>query len=933
LNYIETIKAALQIDWSNVDTAKLSKDAEFITLMQKYENALSGAGEYANSAAGYRQARMAECIEAIKELMYTHQIYTSVIESQETKRLKFSQCVVAGQDPVAYRNRLGINIDLHSRPGSSTIESNTVFELSQSGSTALDDIMESDVIILGENTCDLLSESNVTYLVNNMADKIVIMSEVGQESPAGAMFTPFKKKVSEADIAYSKVNAANFNLYMHSESEQHVLLYDNNMPILAFMFVNGGMIMQWCIQPYVSYEYDTNTIDRIIYEIISAYLLNGTSLQQTIINLNSHIVQYETSSQNSFPATKIYNSGSISITLSRNGAAKVVSGSYTAGNQKSHTETREIIGAAQQDDSLFEDHIQCVDGDLAGSLPRTEVEWTPQLIGDRTTTQTRTVEATVFPATQEAIDSRIAMQPATYGIPYYDAGSGQSVAMELELSETHETANLPDGSCKITFHYSGTTELPPAPSGLFNGVATYDGILSSGGSDSRIWQQEYVGDISYDSTNSAVVTYKEKKAANSFLDRLYYNQDGYEGWLQKDGEAVNLYESETYQDQQVSGWIENRDDIAPEMTVKSADGTSSTYNLMHVEETLLSGEYEPGYMEEFSTNMYKFFQTKYEAEQAAANGLPTTIFEEGGIEYVMKYEAVGGPTQSDTLFSYQVYENYVSKYCNSYQEAASSTYTLYGTSESGAPATRTLTPGNIYSYCGSDGTRKYAAVFNVAAANWQTSWRVEFSRTKLRAESDTRVYGYRGHYSYVADKLFEWEQAYKGTVKKTAFSNTYYRGLTIAQDKAIDSYDVESQRVILETAKRHAIRINDISAFSHTYHENGMLQSINVMDKLPAATQIKSVAFYCDEFYPELASKIGDVVRYSLVVNGRSYEVVPINSKRNGIKIIRNTNFADNSGYVTYINEKVNTLVLNIRFTLADQKFSPHINNIKLLIK
>lgn len=918
----------LQIDWGNVDTNKLGKDSEFITLVTKYENALNGTGEYENSAAGYRQARMAECIDAIKELLYTHQMYLSVAETEE-KQLKIAQCIVEGKDPVTYQNRLGINIDLHSQPGSSTISARSIYELSKSTPTSLSAVMSNDVILLGEGACDTLSGPNVDYIENNMKNKIVILSEVDSDSEGYAFTTPFKTKVESSDIAYSKVESAKFNLYMHEDAAQHVILYDDNMPVVAFMFRNEGIIMQWCMQPYVSAQYDTNTIDKVIYEIISAYLLNGTELEGTVMNLTNHIVQYYTSSKNDFPATKIYNSGSTSVTLKKNGVSKVVSGNYTTGNQKTHTVTSSITGAASNDDSLFVESVQHTITGMTGTLSRTGVVWTPQTISGRSTTQSRTIEATVFPATEEAIAARVEIQPEEYSISFVDEESGQTITMALELSESYDTAAMEDESCKITFHYSGTESLPDAPSGLYNGVATYTGILSSGEVDTRVWQQEYIGDISYDSANSAVVTYKEKKSADSFLDKIYYNQDGYEGWLYKDGSAVQTYESADYTDEKVTDWVSDGNSLASSMKVKKSDGTEIEYSLMHVEETLKSGTYDPGSVEIFSTPMYRFYKTKYEAEQAVAKGLPSTTITEDGEEYVIRYEATGNPVEYDSLFSYLVYQNTVKTYCNSYEEAANSTYVLRGSEDTNQTAYKTLYPCEIYSYW-SGNTRKYVAVFDVAAANWNTSWQVTFQRTKSKAAADSRVYAYRGHYEYTADKITEWEQNYKGTVKKLAYSNSFCRGLEIVQDKNIDSYDIETQTVKLQTARRHVVRLGEVRGYSHKYDKACSMQSVNIMDLVENPSSVKSIALYCDEFYPGV---IDNVISYSIVINGKSYDIIPINSKRNGIKIIRNTNFADNSSYVTYINETINTMLLTVKFKLTDERMSPFISNLKILIK
>lgn len=126
------------------------------------------------------------------------------------------------------------------------------------------------------------------------------------------------------------------------------------------------------------------------------------------------------------------------------------------------------------------------------------------------------------------------------------------------------------------------------------------------------------------------------------------------------------------------------------------------------------------------------------------------------------------------------------------------------------------------------------------------------------------------------------------------------------------------------TAKRHVIKLNDLSVYQNKYNSGSIISNELLSEP------IKYISLYCNE-YINPNYNIEDYIKYYLYINGNQYEVIPINSQRNGTKIIRlttSTYVADNT---EYINESIKSAYLKIVINSSDD-ISPFISNIKILI-
>lgn len=130
---------------------------------------------------------------------------------------------------------------------------------------------------------------------------------------------------------------------------------------------------------------------------------------------------------------------------------------------------------------------------------------------------------------------------------------------------------------------------------------------------------------------------------------------------------------------------------------------------------------------------------------------------------------------------------------------------------------------------------------------------------------------------------------------------------------------------MIPSARRHAIKINDISAFKPTFRTSTMRSRELI------SSPVKHIAVFCNEYIPEHFPE-GKYITYILTVNGIDHEIVPINNQRNGTKIIRTVTVDAKSDSVLHIAEPIKSAVLTIKIESPDKNQSPYISGIKILM-
>lgn len=131
--------------------------------------------------------------------------------------------------------------------------------------------------------------------------------------------------------------------------------------------------------------------------------------------------------------------------------------------------------------------------------------------------------------------------------------------------------------------------------------------------------------------------------------------------------------------------------------------------------------------------------------------------------------------------------------------------------------------------------------------------------------------------------------------------------------------------VKVDSGRRHVIKINDISVLKNSYTK-GM-----VISKELITTPIKTIGLYCNE-YINKDYTIDKNVNYYLIINGQEYEICPLNSHRNGKKIIRTSSQLYKSEHVIYLNEDIKSAKLKIVINTTNKDITPYISDIKILI-
>ena len=118
--------------------------------------------------------------------------------------------------------------------------------------------------------------------------------------------------------------------------------------------------------------------------------------------------------------------------------------------------------------------------------------------------------------------------------------------------------------------------------------------------------------------------------------------------------------------------------------------------------------------------------------------------------------------------------------------------------------------------------------------------------------------------------------------------------------------------------------INDISAYKNIFNRRSMIKSSELI-----TADSYSIAVFANEYVPHTLD--ADAIKFILTVNGIDYDVVPINSNSNGIKVIRFSGGKSNTIYTQLINEKITSAYLSVVFN-AQTDATAYVNNIKILI-
>lgn len=163
---------------------------------------------------------------------------------------------------------------------------------------------------------------------------------------------------------------------------------------------------------------------------------------------------------------------------------------------------------------------------------------------------------------------------------------------------------------------------------------------------------------------------------------------------------------------------------------------------------------------------------------------------------------------------------------------------------------------------------------------------------------------------------------------KLIFRSSSITNETIAYIKAITNNETEEvieKIVISNKSKRHLIKINDISAYRNKYSKGSLIS-----DEL-ADSPVTCIALLSNEYIQE-GYTTDNNVSYFLIINGIEHKVVPLNSHRNGTKIIRVSANNYNVDNIKYLTEDIKSIKLKVVLDTPTSSMTPYISNVKILI-
>jgi hypothetical protein len=131
----------------------------------------------------------------------------------------------------------------------------------------------------------------------------------------------------------------------------------------------------------------------------------------------------------------------------------------------------------------------------------------------------------------------------------------------------------------------------------------------------------------------------------------------------------------------------------------------------------------------------------------------------------------------------------------------------------------------------------------------------------------------------------------------------------------------------LNTAKRHVIRVNNIELLKGQYDGAATLVTKELI-----FNPVKSIAIFANEYVPSYFSSDSEYFEYILTVNGIDHSIVPINSDKNGTKVIRFIDHTSSDTYIEHINESIKSAKLTVKFYSPGSSYTPYLSNLKVCL-
>ena len=137
--------------------------------------------------------------------------------------------------------------------------------------------------------------------------------------------------------------------------------------------------------------------------------------------------------------------------------------------------------------------------------------------------------------------------------------------------------------------------------------------------------------------------------------------------------------------------------------------------------------------------------------------------------------------------------------------------------------------------------------------------------------------------------------------------------------------NLEDATIVIPSAKRHAIRINDISAVKNQYRTGSYFRTGNLITD----GKFYSVSLFANVYLPIGLDK--ESVEFIFTINGVDYNVSPVNSEDDGPKIFRYSQGKSSPDYTELLTEPIKSLYLTVKMN-GKKNETPLIGNLKVLL-
>ena len=125
--------------------------------------------------------------------------------------------------------------------------------------------------------------------------------------------------------------------------------------------------------------------------------------------------------------------------------------------------------------------------------------------------------------------------------------------------------------------------------------------------------------------------------------------------------------------------------------------------------------------------------------------------------------------------------------------------------------------------------------------------------------------------------------------------------------------------------ERQAIRINKISAERCEFESSRTIKTKELV-----RGEVDRIAIYAKEYVPKHFQN-QNCISYYLTVNGEQHQIVPINSNKQGLKIIKANTYSPDDNYSLNLEESIKSAVLEIRISTEDIRETPYISSLKIV--